>query len=380
MRRVHLSSNLFLALVLLLGACLRIGHIYALQRLPLFVWLLLVVFFSTRRWVSRPLAEAVTAMQRIAGGNLAVRIPPQGEDETGRLLTATQAMATSMTEAIADIQTAAHQLVGCADRLSDTSQRVANQSGLQSDAAATMAASIEEMNVSIGHVAENAQAAKEISSTSGEISSAGTVVIQQAVGSMTRIAGTVREASGSVSQLGHESQAISAIVNVIKEIADQTNLLALNAAIEAARAGEAGRGFAVVADEVRKLAERTSLSTREIENMISRIQTGTTDAVSSMETGVQQVEEGVTFAAQAGTSLADIRHSADQVAQAVTDISSALAEQSVASADIASNVERIAAMADENNRLAQSSAGDAEELKQLANNLNQRVSRFTING
>jgi len=340
--------------------------------------LLLVVFFSSRHWVARPLGEAVAAMQKIAGGNLAVQIHQRGQDEVGQLLGATQAMANSMMDAIADIQRASNQLVDCADHLSETSNRVAAQSSMQSDAAATMATCVEEMNASIGHVAENAVAAKDISGTSGQISSEGTAVIQQAVSSMTQIADTVRNASNTVAQLGQESQAISAIVNTIKEIADQTNLLALNAAIEAARAGEAGRGFAVVADEVRKLAERTSLSTREIENMISRIQNGTTDAVSSMETGVRQVEEGVTYAGQAGESIANIRHSADQVAEAVADISTALAEQTTASGDIASNVERIATMADENHRMAQNSATYAEELKDLADSLKQRVSRFQI--
>lgn len=337
-----------------------------------------VVFLSTRRWVSRPLAEAVTAMQLIAGGNLAIQLPPHGEDETGRLLTATQVMAASMTDAIADIQSAARQLVECADHLSDTSSRVAIQSGLQSDAAATMAAGIEEMNASIGHVAENAQAAERISDASGRTSSQGAAVIEQAVGSMTRIANTVRGASGSVAQLGQESQEISAIVNVIKEIAEQTNLLALNAAIEAARAGESGRGFSVVADEVRKLAERTALSTRKIESMIGSIQTGSTQAVSNMENGVAQVEEGVTFAARAGNSIADIRNSTDRVAEAVAGISAALAEQTIASADISINVEKIAIMSEENKRMAESSASYAEQLKQLANNLTLRVSRFTI--
>jgi methyl-accepting chemotaxis protein-2 (aspartate sensor receptor) len=337
---------------------------------------LVVVFFSSRYWVSRPLAEAVAAMQQIADGNLTVQIHQRGQDEVGRLLRATQTMAQGMTEAIGSIQSAADQLVESAVHLSETSCRVALQSSEQSIAATTMAASIEEMNASIGHVAENALAAKDVSQTSGEISNTGATVIQQAVSSMTRIADTVRNASGAVAQLGQESQAISAIVNVIKEIADQTNLLALNAAIEAARAGEAGRGFAVVADEVRKLAERTSLSTREIEEMIGRILHGTTEAVASMETGVQHVEEGVTFAGQAGSSIADIRHSADRVADAVADISAALEEQTSASADIATNVEKIATMADENHRMAQDSADYAENLKLLADGLKQKVSHF----
>lgn len=342
--------------------------------------LLLVSVLVVRRWVSRPLADAVVAIQHIASGNLAVHIPPQGKDESGLLLNATRTMAGNMSEAIASIQTAARQVGECADHLSETTREVAAKSGLQSEAATSMAAAIEEMNASIGHVAENSQNAREISASSGQVSSEGTEVIQQTVGSMTRIAGAVRDASATVTQLGEESQAISAIIDVIKGIAGQTNLLALNAAIEAARAGEAGRGFAVVADEVRKLAERTSLSTQEIEGMIGRIQDGTSEAVCNMETGVRQVEEGVTFATQAGGSIADIRLSADQVSRAVNDISEALAQQTTASHEIAENVARIAAMANENNFLVQNSAGYAEELKQLAASLNQRASRFVITG
>ena len=341
--------------------------------------LVLTLFFSTHRWVSRPLSDAVAAMQSIAGGNLAVRIPPHGEDETGRLLSATQAMAGSMADAIGDIQNAAHKLVDCACHLSETSSLVASKSGLQSDAASAMAASIEEMNTSISHVADNAQTAEKISGDSGKISGEGAAVIRQAIDSMTRIADTVRSTSRLVAKLGKESEAISVIVNVIKGIADQTNLLALNAAIEAARAGEAGRGFSVVADAARKLAESTASSTREIESMISRIQSGTSEAIDSMQNGVTQAQEGVAFADQTGNSITDIHRSTDQVAQAVADISAALSEQTLAAADIARNVEQISAMADDNKRLAQSSDSYAKELKQLADSLNQRVSRFIIN-
>ncbi|WP_168734198.1 methyl-accepting chemotaxis protein [Pseudothauera nasutitermitis] len=335
--------------------------------------------YSVRRWVGRPLSATVAAMQRIAEGDLTVAIEPRGDDEIGRLVGATRTMAARMGEAIADIKTAAHRLVDCAEHLSTTSVQLSARSSQQSGSAAAMAAIIEQMNASISQIADNARTAQNISASSAQVSSTGGEIIGQAAANMTRIADTVREASQAVAQLGEQSQAISAIVYAIKEIADQTNLLALNAAIEAARAGESGRGFSVVADEVRKLAERTSLSTQEIEDMIGRIQSGTTDAVNNMETGVHQVEEGMLCATQAGSSIADIRHGAGQVTRAVADISTALAEQSAASADIARNVEQIAQMADENYQLVQHSAGYAEQLKQLADSLETRVARFTIN-
>jgi len=337
-----------------------------------------VVFLTTRRWVTQPLREAVVVMQTIAAGDLTVTVADRGHDEVGLLLAATGEMAGKMHSALTDIRNSADQLVESAHQLSDTAALVEKQSGEQSDAATTMAASIEELNSSIVLVADHAQAAREISDSSGNVAGEGAAVIQKAVGSMTDIATTVRAASDVVATLGTESQAISAIVSTIKEIADQTNLLALNAAIEAARAGEQGRGFAVVADEVRKLAERTTASTEEIATMIGKIQNGTDQAVARMSEGVHQVESGVAFADEAGGSITAIRQSADQVAEAVVSISHSLAEQSAATTEIAQNVERIARGAEDNNYLAQNAARHAVTFEQLSASLKAQVSRFKV--
>jgi hypothetical protein len=184
------------------------------------------------------------------------------------------------------------------------------------------------------------------------------------------------EAGRVVGALEKESQSISTIVRVIQEIAEQTNLLALNAAIEAARAGEQGRGFAVVADEVRKLAERTSNSTQEINGLIQRILGGTTDTVMRMNAGVRQVEEGVIYAAQAGERIGSIRDGAHQVSDAIMAITQALVQQSSAITAIAQNVESIAHMADANSQMAQDSARLASELEKLAQTLQQSIRRF----
>ncbi len=342
------------------------------------VLLCTVVFLSSRRWVTRPLVDVVSAMRRIAGGDLSVHIEQRSKDEVGQLLGATNAMVQDMRSTLGEIQKATIQLADSAGHLSGAATQVASQSGQQSDAASIMAASIEQMNANIAQVASNASRANEVSIESGRVSHEGAEVIGGAAVSMTQIAQTVRTASDAVTTLGQESQAISAIVGVIREIADQTNLLALNAAIEAARAGEQGRGFAVVADEVRKLAERTASSTREIGTLTDRILTGTRDAVTRMDGGVRQVEDGVVFAERAGSSIASIRDSSGLVTNAVTSISQALEEQTAAIGEIARSIETIATMADDNSSMAKESAKHATNLEQLAQGLRSRVERFTI--
>jgi len=195
---------------------------------------------------------------------------------------------------------------------------------------------------------------------------------------MQRISATVHQASGTIRAMGDSSQRISSIVGVIKDVADQTNLLALNAAIEAARAGEAGRGFAVVADEVRKLAERTAKATTEISDMVSTVQGNAEQAVSTMDETVARVAEGVSLARKTSESMLSINHGAQQVMDTVTDISNALREQGVASNEIAVNVENIARRSEENSSAVRAVAETALHLEKLAADTRQAVSRFRI--
>ncbi|OFZ96604.1 MAG: hypothetical protein A2Z44_06840 [Betaproteobacteria bacterium RBG_19FT_COMBO_58_11] len=234
------------------------------------------------------------------------------------------------------------------------------------------------MTVSIDQVAEHARDAQNISQSSSELSTRGSDVILKVVEDMRGIAETVHESSAIIEGLGQQSDHIYSIVQAIKEIADQTNLLALNAAIEAARAGEQGRGFAVVADEVRKLAERTTRSTEEIATMIQKIQGGTKQAVASMGVGVERVNQGVSLAGQAGDAIRQIQTGAQRVGVAVTDISSAIKEQSIASAEIARNVEHVAQMSDENHAATQDNAKTALNLEELAMSLQGAVEKFKV--
>jgi methyl-accepting chemotaxis protein-2 (aspartate sensor receptor) len=334
------------------------------------------IFWTTRHWISRPLAEAVLATKRVAGGDLTGNIQPKSNDEVGELLVALNAMSHELRSMVSEIDAGISGLAKDAHRLSEASEVVANSSGEQSAAATAMAATVEEMTASMQQVARHAESCRDLAETSGKVSDTGIEVINRAVQGMTSIARTVGDSSRAVAILGQESQEISHIVNVIREIADQTNLLALNAAIEAARAGEAGRGFAVVADEVRKLAERTTQSTQEITQMVNRIQEGSNIAVSSMHTGEQQVQEGVRLASEAGGRINAIKTGADEVSVAVVGISDALREQDTANQEIARNVERIAQQAEQNHSQAQATADTAHGMEALSAQLRASIQRF----
>ncbi|WP_161493334.1 methyl-accepting chemotaxis protein [Zoogloea sp. LCSB751] len=342
------------------------------------VTLILVVtmMIATRRWITHPLRCALAVTQRVADGDLTQHIQAESSDEVGELLRSVDGMSTHLRSMIAEIDAGIRGLAESAHKLSMASDAVAASSGTQSQSATLMASAVEQMTASIQQVAEHAQSCRSLAENSGTVSDSGSEVINQAISSMAMIADTVNKSAEAVLHLGNESKEISQIVNVIREIADQTNLLALNAAIEAARAGEAGRGFAVVADEVRKLAERTSLSTTEITRMVDDIQTGAEKAVESMTRGEGQVQQGVSLAAEAGGRIADIKTGAIQVSDAVIGISDALREQSAANREIARNVETIAEQAGHNHVQARSTSDAAREMEVLTTQIRASISRF----
>jgi methyl-accepting chemotaxis protein len=310
--------------------------------------------------------------------DLRMRVDYQSTDEVGELVAAFNKMMEKFQRSFTDIQSRMRDVHSAVESLSTAAQQVATSSANQSSSTSAMAASIEEMTVSISTVSGSAEDAQNIARGAGEISDQGGNIIERTAAEMGAIAQTVAQASEVIQALGSESQQISSVVQVIKEVADQTNLLALNAAIEAARAGEQGRGFAVVADEVRKLAERTAQSTGDISAMIGKMQISANEAVEEMRRVVQQVESGQTLAQDAGERIQAIREEAGKVSQAVTEISSALKEQREASQDIARHVESIAQMTDENNAAAEETATGAQRLDQLAREVNQTVKQFKV--
>ena len=338
--------------------------------------LALGIAWSLSRTIVGRLAQTVAIARTIAAGQLDSPIPTSGRDELGQLLAAFGQMQDKLRGMIQGIKQGTDQLVAASHSISANSQQLSAAAQEQSSAASSMAATVEELTVSINHVSDNAGEAHDLSSQSGQLAQDGGQTIQASVDSMRSIAGTVQSSANRIGELGEHSERVSSIVSVIKGIADQTNLLALNAAIEAARAGEQGRGFAVVADEVRQLAQRTTNSTQEIAAMIEKIQAATQAAMSDMEVGVRQVNDGVDLANQAGDAVVSINTSSDKVVRVVNQISLALREQTAASHDVARTVERLAQMAQQNSEAIGETVQTAVSLDALANDLNRQISQF----
>ncbi|MCI3945194.1 chemotaxis protein [Pseudomonas syringae] len=321
------------------------------------------------------LQAAIDAATAIANGKLDTVIDTSSHDELPK---AFDRMQNRLREMIQQISRASNQLALAVQQISGASEQLSGAIQEQSNSASMMAATIEELTVSIHHVSENADEAHQIASRSGEQSKEGALVIENTLSSMNGIAKTVQHSSAQVADLGQHSEHISSIISVIQGIADQTNLLALNAAIEAARAGEQGRGFAVVADEVRLLAQNTGKSTKEIAGMIEKIQAGVRETVESMRSGVIEVNSGVEMASTAGSAIVEIRDSSNKVLQVVDQISFALREQTVASQDVARSVERSAQMAEQNNMSVQELLKTSGGLNALASSLQLEVSKFQL--
>lgn len=322
-------------------------------------------------------AYVIDIVKQIARGDLTGKIATRSGDESS-LLAAMKQMQGGLRDMIGGTLRTAEMVALSARQLVVSSHQVLSASDRQGDATSSMAASVEEMTVCIGQIADNASGAQKHASETGDLAKTGSRDVREVVAEMSQISGAVAMSSTVITSLGEKSHQISNIVQVIKEIADQTNLLALNAAIEAARAGEQGRGFAVVADEVRKLAERTTLSTREIAAMIQAIQSGTDDAVEGMSKGSSLVKEGVRMVEHAGSSMEQIQAGVDRVLASVGDISASLMEQRTTSDLIARDIEGVSRLTEETNAILQEVAASATQLEQLASSLKHSVEQFSL--
>ena len=334
-------------------------------------------------FITRSIVDPVRTMQKsmleiAAGHDFTLRTKITGRDEIGQTAAAFNDLISSLQILLRELLEKADVLTQSSDSLSSVSGQVAISTTQQRDAAAAMASAIEQVTASVGSISDHAETTLNISRDTGTFSEQGGEVIDNTVVEMKKIADVMKKTSDEIANLGNQSSEISSIVQVIKEIADQTNLLALNAAIEAARAGEQGRGFAVVADEVRKLAERTSIATGEISRKIDSIQHSTQAAVAGMADAVNQVGGGVVLAEQAGESLNRIKDGAGRVVASVQDISHSLGEQSIASREIANKIEKVAQMADEVSAGTGEIAHAATDLSGLANAMRTEMKKFRV--
>jgi len=311
-------------------------------------------------------------------GDLTRRAPDSGSDEVAATAQAFNKLMASFSTIIGKVFFNSVEVARASALLIDEANTVATGSNQQRDAALATASAMNQLTGNMHEVSQNATATAQIAESASGLSAEGMDIVRDASAEMERIAASVTQSSEVVYALGERSKAISGIVQTIREIADQTNLLALNAAIEAARAGEQGRGFAVVADEVRKLAERTSQATGEIGSMISAIQGETDSAIASIEAGTGQAKNGAALAQQAADSLDRINRGARETMEKVDAIAAAIDEQSRAGADIADHVRNIMSMAEANSDATGKALREAAQLEYLATNLKEIGNVFKL--
>ncbi len=353
-------------------------QVFSLASISAGLVLSVLIGFIITRSISRGVAKLEATALKLADGDLTARATLQSKDELGEVAGAFNRMAQDFSALISQVRNSADEVAGSASTLSDTAARVQKISRGQTDQAASAAVSIEELNQAVKDIAGRAENVVTAADEASGLADQGRIVVNDAVNGIEKVARTVNESAQLVAALGKRSNQIGQIIQVIKGIAEQTNLLALNAAIEAARAGEQGRGFAVVADEVRSLAERTANATSEISEMITAIQSETSGVVLTMERGSSQVTSGVKQATQAVEVLQKINNSVKHVVEMIQGIASATRAQSEATNEITVRVEDIAQMARDNSAFIEQTTDATRNLHELSGKFQAVVSRFKM--
>lgn len=343
------------------------------------LFLVTVFTWLTIRRITRALATMQNAVQAIpTDWNLKRRVPVKGNDEIARSAIAINSLLEKFQDIVGKISTVAKESATASSEMASAFNHIFEFVNRQNDTIASVAAAVEEMSASVTHVHDSTSSSLNMSRQSATQAERGSGVIHRASDEMVKVSGSIQHAAQVVEELGTQSTEISGIVQVIREVADQTNLLALNAAIEAARAGEQGRGFAVVADEVRKLAEKTSTSAQEITRMIEAIQSSAGIAVADIRKVVAQVEVSTSLAHEASESIAQIQASSRKTEEASYDITSALGEQSKASEVIARDVEHIAQMSEQHSHTVTEAMHSMQALDRMAHDLEDAVANFKV--
>lgn len=331
-------------------------------------------------YIMRLLQPLLAGIQLVATGDLTVELEQKTNDEVGVLIK-------SLNELVAGLRTTVEEVQQVASNVGEqTGAILADSKSMEQGMEHQLHQSAEAVNAvdaMLKTIVTNSEAANSTASTAVAAKAAaeeGGKIVAETVNGMKRIAAVVKQSAVTVQELGKSSTQIGEIIGVINDIADQTNLLALNAAIEAARAGEQGRGFAVVADEVRKLAERTTKATKEIATMIKKIQIDTMGAVTSMQEGTKQVDDGIRLADKAGASLTEIVGISQKVTDMVSQIAAASERQSSASEQISRNVEAISAVTGETAHATKQITNAAEDLNRMTQTLQDLVGKFKLSG
>lgn len=327
-----------------------------------------------------PIKRAATAMHDIAEGegDLTQRLEIKGKDEVAELSSGFNTFMSRVQELVGQVAGSTSQLASAAEEMSLIVDQTKQGIQQQSNETEQVATAMNEMVATVQEVASHADSAAQMAQQADSQAVTGKNVVARTVQSIEQLAAEVNKASDVIHGLERDSEAIGAVLDVIQGIAEQTNLLALNAAIEAARAGEQGRGFAVVADEVRSLASRTQSSTQEIQAMIERLQVGARDAVAVMKNGTSQAEDSVHQAAEAGSSLEEITNAVANISQMNTQIADASRQQGTVAEEINHNISNITQVAEASANSTEDMARSSLALAELASSLQNMVSRFKI--